>query len=304
MLSRVVARMLPYFPRSLVGAVARKYIAGDDLPAAQAKVDELVAEGFCATVDVLGEDVQTADEADQTVRLYLELLDAVTRWDKGHDAVGISCKPTQFGLRCDPSGTRERLAEVARVAVERGVFMRLDMEDSSITDPILELYRELHAKYPRQVGCVLQAMLFRTRDDTATLLAEPSHDVRLCKGIYKEPAELAWQGRKGVRENFLELGKQMLDAGLRVRMATHDLWLIERLRAYVEERAIDPATVEFQALLGVPVLKTLGALRDAGFPVRLYVPYGGSWYAYSLRRLRENPKVAGQVMRGMFSRQK
>ncbi len=165
------------------------------------------------------------------------------------------------------------------------------------------------------MGCVLQAMLFRTRLDAARLADEERarpeghgavhrHDVRLCKGIYQEPSDRAWQEFEGVRDNYVHIARTLLAGGVRLRAATHDRYLIDAVEALGQELEIPPGDIEFQALLGVPIKKTLARLRDRGHPVRIYVPFGSAWYAYSVRRLRENPAVVGHVMRAMFRGQR
>jgi proline dehydrogenase len=303
-LSRMVARSLPYLPRGMVARVARRYIAGDDLAAARQVAEDLVRAGFHATLDVLGEDVGHPAEGDRSLQDYLDLARAIPTWQGGAERLSVSLKLTQFGLRFEPEACADRLDRLAEECASRGVFLRLDMEGSATTDRILGLYRAIQANHPGGVGCVLQAMLFRTRLDAGGMAGSPHHDVRLCKGIYREPPEIAWQDYQGVRENFVEVARVLLAGGVRTRLATHDDWLIRALRELVRELGIGPGQVEFQALLGVPILKTLAELRDAGHPVRLYVPYGRAWYAYSLRRLRENPAVAGHVMRSLWSRQR
>lgn len=312
MLSRFVARTLPLLPRSVVGAVARRYIAGEDLAAARGTVDELAEAGMHATVDILGEDVTSEDEADQVLGEYRAAVREIATW-RHRERVGLSLKPTQFGLRAAPEVAAARLRELLGEAREAGLFVRLDMEDSSTTDAIFTLYDELAQEAPSSVGCVLQAMLFRTRLDAARLAEEETarggqgphrHDVRLCKGIYQEPSDRAWQEFEGVRDNYVHVARTLLAGGVRLRAATHDRYLIDAVEALGRELDIPPSDIEFQALLGVPIQKTLARLRDRGHPVRLYVPFGRAWYAYSVRRLRENPAVVGHVVRAMFRRQR
>ncbi len=314
MLSRFIAHALPVLPRSIVGAVARRYIAGEDLAAARATVDELAEAGMYATVDILGEDVTSDDEADQVLEEYRAAVREIASW-RHRDRVGLSLKPTQFGLRVAPEAAEARLRALVDEAHREGLFVRLDMEDSSTTDAICALYDDLAAVAPGGVGCVLQAMLFRTRLDAARLAAQETarraqaasghrHDVRLCKGIYQEPSDRAWQEFEGIRDNYVHVARTLLEAGVRLRAATHDRYLIDRVEELGRELDIPPEDIEFQALLGVPIRKTLVRLRDLGHPVRLYVPFGGAWYAYSVRRLRENPAVVGHVMRALFRGQR
>jgi proline dehydrogenase len=174
-----------------------------------------------------------------------------------------------------------------------GNFVRIDMEDSSTTDETLRLYRELREEGLDNVGVVLQARLRRTLDDVESL-ADLKPNVRMCKGIYVEPEEIAFQEFDEVRENYVAALEKLLDGGAYVGMATHDEWLISEGKRGVEERGLKPEQYEFQMLLGVR-RRLASSLVDEGYRLRIYVPYGEHWYAYSMRRLQENPKIAGYI---------
>ena len=180
-----------------------------------------------------------------------------------------------------------------RAAAERGRFVRIDMEDSATTSATLEVYRALRAAGHDNVGIVLQARLRRTLDD-ARALADLRPSVRLCKGIYLEPEEVAFQDDREVGERFLEIAELLLDAGCFVAFATHADRLVGQARLRVVERGLAAGSYEFQLLLGVraDLADRLVAERER---VRIYVPYGRRWYEYSLRRLQENPRLATQV---------
>jgi proline dehydrogenase len=285
---RVVVRLLPAVPRRVVQRVSAPYIAGPTLADARATVASLNAEGKLATVDVLGEEITRPEEARAIAGAYREVLAAIE--DDTLDA-NISVKLTALGLKLDLSLARELLGEVVRDAGGRGIFVRIDMEDSSCTDDTLALYRELRAAGLNGVGIVLQAALRRTLADIADL-ADLQPRVRLCKGIYVEPAAVAFRDEDVIRRCFVASLEALLAAGCHVAVATHDEALI---RAALDRLGGLPRTAyELQMLLGVREGRA-SELVAAGHPLRVYVPFGRRWYEYSLRRLQENPKVAGYV---------
>ena len=292
---RAVVRVLPAVPRSVVRRVAAPYIAGSTLADARRVVASLNAQGMRATVDVLGEEIARPDEAEAIARAYRDALAAIS--EDGLDA-NISIKLTGFGLKLDEGLCRRLVFGLVEDAAARGIFVRLDMEDSSTTDPTLDLYRDLRAAGQDGVGVVLQAALRRTRDDISALASlEPS--VRLCKGIYVEPEEIAFQGFDEIRTSFVSCLDALFAAGARVAVATHDEWLIAHALARV--RGLPKERYEMQMLLGVRADRADRLVAD-GHPLRVYVPYGEQWYEYSLRRLQENPKVAGYVAKDVFGR--
>jgi proline dehydrogenase len=295
--NQLVAWMLPVVPRAIVGRVASRYIAGETLDDAVAVVRELNRQGFKATIDVLGEEITEQAQADAAVATYLEVLERIRaeRLDSG-----VSLKLTQFGLRLDRERCLRHLLTVVQAAHERDLFVRVDMEDSSLTDVTLDLVRQARARFPN-VGAVLQAYLHRTQSDAERLAAE-GIGVRLCKGIYREPPEVAFQDREDVRESYMKAARALLDGPSHVALATHDTALIAALRQHLTERATSRNNYEFQALLGVPISALLEELVREGHGVRLYVPFGSHWYPYSVRRLKENPQMAGYVFQGMFRR--
>jgi len=292
---RAVARMLPAVPRSVVRRVAAPYIAGETLEDAQRVVSELNAAGISATVDVLGEDVSRPDEAEAIARAYHDALAVIAA--EGLDA-NVSIKLTALGLQLDRMLCQTLVETLLDDAAARGTFVRIDMEDSSTTDDTLALYRSLREAGRDNVGIVLQAALRRTLDDIASLRdLRPS--VRLCKGIYVEPSSVAFQEPEVIRRSYVACLDALLAAGCRVAIATHDEWLLERSLERVEGLGGDG--YELQMLLGVRVGRGR-ELVAAGHPLRVYVPYGRRWYEYSLRRLQENPRVAGYVTRDMLGR--
>ena len=295
MLDRAIVRVLPAVPRSVVRRVAAPYIAGPTLDDARRVVSELNAARMRATVDVLGEEIAEPHEAEAIAQSYHAALAAIAA--DGLDA-NVSIKLTGFGLKLDPELCRTLVGELVRDADGRGIFVRIDMEDSSTTDDALGLYRSLREEGRDRVGVVLQAALRRTLDDIEAL-APLRPSVRLCKGIYLEPPSVAFQEFEAIRASFVACLDALLATGARTAIATHDEWLLERTLERVA--GLDRDSFELQMLLGVRGDRAR-ELVAAGYPLRVYVPYGRQWYEYSLRRLQENPKVAGYVARDVVGR--
>jgi len=292
---RAVVRVLPAVPRGVVRRVAAPYIAGETLDDARRVVKELNAAGIRATVDVLGEDVSRPEEAETIARAYHDALAAIEA--ERLDA-NVSIKLTGFGLELETALCRSLVEALVEDAATRGIFVRIDMEDSSTTDDTLDLYRALRRAGHDNVGIVLQAALRRTLDDIVTL-ADLLPNVRLCKGIYVEPSSVAFQEPDVIRRSFVACLDAILAARCRVAIATHDEWLLGQ--ALDRVAGLDVGAYELQMLLGVRAGRGR-ELVATGHPLRVYVPYGLQWYEYSLRRLQENPKVAGYVARDIVGR--
>jgi proline dehydrogenase len=293
LLDRAIVRLLPAVPKPVVRRLSSRYIAGATLDDAVRVVQRLNAKGKLATVDVLGEEVTSADEARAIAGQY---HDALARLDEERLDAGISVKLSAFGLELDLDLCRETLEAIVVDAAARGRFVRIDMEDSSTTDRTLALYRELRTGGHENVGVVLQAYLRRTFADLAGL-----EDVRLCKGIYVEPPELAYREYDAVRANFVRCLEALVAQGSHVAIATHDEYLLAEALRIVDEAGLARDRYEFQMLLGVRPDRA-DALVAAGHPLRVYVPYGTHWYEYSVRRLQENPKIAGYVAGDVLGR--
>jgi proline dehydrogenase len=285
-LNRALVRTLPAVPRGMVRRLSAPYIAGPSLEDAVAVVRRLNAAGMLATVDVLGEEIGSAEAAGEIARAYHEALARIEA--EGLDA-NISIKLTALGLELGGGLCRAHVEGLARDAARRGSFVRIDMEDSSTTDATLALFRDLRAAGHENVGVVLQSRLRRTLADTAGL-----DNVRLCKGIYVEPPGLAFQERGEVRASFVHCLEALLDAGAYVGIATHDELLVGEALRLVRARGLGRDAYELQMLLGVRAERAAELVRD-GHRLRVYVPFGTHWYEYSLRRLQENPAIAGYV---------
>jgi proline dehydrogenase len=292
-----IVRLLPAVPRPVVRRISGRYIAGESLADAVRVVRRLNVEGKMATIDVLGEEVADPAEAEKIANAYRETFEAIER--EGLDS-NVSVKLTGLGLNVRHDVCRENLEAVVRHAAERGNFVRIDMEDSSTTDETLALYRELREAGLDNVGVVLQARLKRTLADVQAL-ADLKPNVRLCKGIYLEPAEIAYRDFDSIRGSFVQILEALLELGSYVGIATHDEWLVEQGERLVAERGLGREEYEFQMLLGVRESRADELVRT-GHRLRVYVPYGTYWYQYSIRRLQENPKMAGYVARDVVGR--
>jgi proline dehydrogenase len=292
---RFVVAALPLVPRRLVGHFSRPYLAGAQVSDAVELVRALNAGRMSATLDLLGEHIHRLEDADGPRDAYVQMLEEIKR--EGLDA-NVSIKLTQVGLKLDALACYRNLRVVVVRAANLGIFVRLDMEDSSCTDDTLDIYRRLRAEGFTNTGVVLQAMLRRTARD-ADELATSNARVRLCKGIYVEPRRVAWQDRETVRRNYAFVLERLLRAGCHVGIATHDERLVWEGVRLVRELGLDRDRYEFQMLLGVAE-ELRGILVAEGHPLRVYVPFGEQWYSYSVRRLRENPRVAGAVARAVL----
>lgn len=294
LLDRSIGSLVPVLPRALVGRVARRYIAGQTQDEALTVVTRLgESEGCEATLDVLGEHVRTRDDAREMAAAFEQALQAI----KGRGLrCGVSVKLSSLGLGIDPLLCADNLDRVLSAAADARRFCRIDMEEAATVDHTLDVV-EAAKESGHRVGAVLQARLYRTPRDLERLISG-GVPVRLVKGIYLEPPEIAHTGFREIQRAFILLMERAIGAGLDLAIATHDDRLVAEARRLLEERAPLPAHIEFQVLLGVREDLRHG-LRAGGWPVRVYVPYGREWFAYSLRRLRENPRMATQITKAM-----
>jgi len=289
-IDRAIVRALPAVPRQVVKRLSSRYIAGTTLAEACDVVRELNAHGKEATLDVLGEEVTLREEAIGLRDAYRRALDTI---DEDGLRSNVSVKLTALGLKLDRGLCRADLTAVVEEAARFDNFVRIDMEDSSTTSETLALYRQIREEGHDNLGVVLQAALKRTLSDIGGL-GDLRPNVRVCKGIYLEPPEIAYQEDEIIRLNFLDALEALFDIGSYVAIATHDDWLIGEALALVERLGLGRDDYEFQMLLGVRAELGDGLVRE-GHRLRIYVPFGRRWYEYSIRRLQENPKIAGYV---------
>ena len=291
---KMVATSLPLIPKPVVRRVAAPYIAGDKMEDELRVSAQFNRDGYMVAAAILGEFVARPEESEAAAGEYVSLLDALKA--RGIDAY-IHVKPTHLGLLLDKELCVRNVTRILDTASRNGQFVRMDMEDSPTTDATLEIYRRLHDRYDN-LGIVLQARMRRTLDDIRAL-APLKPNVRVCKGIYIEPFQIAYTDPEIIRRNFVVMVDELMKNGSYVAIATHDERLVWESEQIIRRLGRDPAQYEFQMLLGVlPALRSV--IKATGHRLRVAVPYGPSWYAYSLRRLRKNPAIAGYVLKSML----
>jgi proline dehydrogenase len=295
LLHAAVLRALPLVPRSLLKRVAGRYIAGETIADVLRVARALDRQGLLSTVDVLGENATSEAEARAARDEYLRVASELAAQGL---ASQVSVKLTLLGLRFSEPLAGDLVETITEEAGKKSISVCLDMEDSTTTDAILGIYRRLRERHS-PVSVAIQAYLRRSAADVKALLPlGPS--LRICKGIYAEPPGIAFQGRREIQESYLSLLRLLVEGGGYPAIATHDPWLVDRALALVAERGLGPAQHEFQMLLGVGE-SLRGRVRASGSPLRLYCPYGPDWQAYSLRRLKENPRMIGYALKSVFS---
>lgn len=302
MFNKLIASLLPYFPKRFIWMFSKKYIAGDKLEHAINKAKELNSNGYKVTIDLLGEFINDLSEAEANKNEYLNIIDTA---QKNNIDGNYSVKPTMFGLLLDKDVCYKNIREIVKKAAEYNNFVRLDMEDSQCVDMEIELLRKLKAEFPENVGLVVQAYLHRTYDDLNNLLDLNTKDIplnfRLCKGIYVEPKEIAYKKYDEINNNYVKLLDFMFNNNIYPGIATHDKNLIDESYRLINKYNVPKDKFEFQMLLGVtPNLRK--SIIDKGYNLRVYVPFGKDWFGYSTRRLKENPKMASLIIKGIFKK--
>ena len=282
-------------PRSVVGFFSKRYIAGESIDDAIRVTRELNRQGIYATIDVLGEAVKNREEAVDSQNKALEVLDTIVNFNL---KANLSIKPTQMGLAIDEDFAYDQVRILIQKAKEINIFIRIDMEDSPYTDATFRLFRKLKQDYDN-LGVVVQAYMKRTYDDVV-VLNKIGTNYRLCKGIYIEPPAIAYKDKQIIRKNYVKDLELMLKNGNYVGIATHDEYLVNEAYRLIKELNIPKDKFEFQMLLGVRE-DLRNKINADGYKIRIYVPFGKDWYAYSTRRLKENPQMAGQIFRNIFS---
>lgn len=295
LLNNLIVSAVQLMPKSVVGFFSRKYIAGDTIEKAVQCVKGLNEKGIYATMDVLGESITNRDEAVKAKNKCLEVLDTIK---DSNLMANLSLKPTQMGLSIDEEFAYEQIKELVERAGKYNNFVRIDMEDSSVTDKTIDLFKKLRKEF-NNVGIVLQSYLKRTTSDVITL-NKLGTNYRLCKGIYIEPPTIAYRDRQEVRKNYLKSLELMFKNGNYVGIATHDEYLINEAYRMIKEKNVPNDKFEFQMLLGVRE-DLRDKINNDGYKIRIYVPFGRDWYPYSIRRLKENPQVAGYIFKNIFS---
>jgi proline dehydrogenase len=302
MLNKLIANILPHMPKKLVWVFSKRYIAGETIEDGFLASKLLNEKGIEVTIDLLGEFIKTLGEAKVNRDHYFEIINRFT----SENVVGnFSLKPTMFGLLLDKEVCYKYLRDIVALAAEKKSFIRIDMEDSECVDMEIEIYKKLQVEFPKNVGLVLQAYLRRTSKDLENLNTLNSNlnpvNFRLCKGIYIEPEKIAFKDYQKVRDMYLNNLEYMFKNKMYAGIATHDKYLVENAFHLIEKYNVPKNMFEFQMLFGVtPELRQ--SIVDKGFKMRVYVPFGKQWFKYSTRRLKENPKMATEIIKALFVR--
>jgi len=302
MFNKLIAAMLPFFPKKFIWLFSKRYIAGTKIEDAIRESKKLNAEGIMVTADLLGEFITKLKQADANTEEYMEIIET---FEKENIDGNYSLKPTMFGLLLDEEVCYQNIRKIVAKAAEYDNFVRVDMEDSQCVDKEITLFRRLKAEFPKNVGLVFQAYLMRTLDDIKGLEDLSTEDnpinYRMCKGIYVEPAEIAYKKYHEINEHFLEDIEYMFQKKMYPGIATHDKPIVEGAFKLIEKYSVPKEMYEFQMLYGVtPELRR--SIVKKGHRMRVYVPYGSQWFAYSTRRLKENPKMASLIIKALFRR--
>ena len=293
----LLATIMPYLPKVLVRPFAKPYVAGESIDSVIKIAKKLNDNGFSTTLDILGEFVNSKEEANKIKNAYSELIKNIS--SKKLDST-ISVKLTHLGLGIDSKLGEENFNSLSLIGKEYNVGITIDMENSPYTSKTFEIYKNAIIKN-KKLGAVIQAYLYRSLDDIKHLDSSLLN-LRICKGIYNESQDIAIQDRLAINDNYFEMAKSVLNGQGYACLATHDLTLIDRLESFIDENDISPKRFEFQVLYGVPMGNRLEELKSKGYKIRIYVPFGEAWFEYSVRRLKENPKIISYVLKNLFKK--
>ncbi len=295
LLDKLVVWSLPFIPKPVVGYFSKNYIAGTTREDAFRVISDLNKNGMMATIDLLGEEVKTKDQAKDAAKEYIILLEEIA--NRKLDS-NVSIKPTHMGLKLDPDFAFENIRQIVQKAKDLNNFIRIDMEDCTVTSATLDLYLKLKGEFNGHVGTVIQAYLRRTIDDITSMIRNNAN-LRLCKGIYIESREHAYKEMAIINKNFNYNLERLLQNDCYVGIATHDEKLVWHALKVINDLQLSKDKYEFQMLLGVEE-ELRDIIVNSGHRLRVYVPYGKDWYAYSKRRLKENPRMAGMIFKKIF----
>lgn len=296
LLDHLIVSLMPLVPKPFVRMVSRRYVAGERIEDMLGVVRRFNMEGVLCTVDLLGEFIHHKYQAEAAAEEYKKVLAALAAENLN---ANISVKLSQMGLLLDQTFCYDLMRDLVSTAKSHGNFVRIDMEDSPVTSDTIGLYLRLRQEFDN-VGIVLQAYLRRTMGDARYIIEQGAGHFRLCKGIYIEKRKVAYKDKELVNKNYALVLEDMFRRGAYVGIATHDEKLVWEAQRLIDQYQLRPDQYEFQMLLGVdPELRDI--ITGGGHRLRVYVPYGQEWYAYSMRRLKENPTIARYVMENMFT---
>ena len=297
LINNLLIQIIPFLPKSFIKLFASPYIAGITDDEMLSTVKNLNTKGYDTAIDILGEHVKTEKEAREITEKYANLYDEISSRSL---QANLSIKLTHIGQDLGYDIVKKNLMILTKKAKKHHNFLRLDMENSPYTSETITLYKETLEVYAN-IGIVLQAYMHRSMDDL-NALANEHLNCRVCKGIYIESEDIAYADYEKIRENYIKLVQTGLQKGSYIGIAGHDEYLINNLYQWIQDNNIPKTQYEFQVLYGVPMEKILQKLMQEGNKIRVYVPYGDNWYDYSIRRLKENPKMAGYIIKNLFKK--
>ncbi len=293
-INSIIILLIPIIPKSLIRIFAKQYVAGTTIKESLSIVKKINNNNLYATIDILGEHTKDIDEANKITDDYIILLENIS---KNNLNCNLSIKPSHIGTDISSNLFNDNLNKILDKAIINNNFIRIDMEDSSLTDISINTYNSINNK---NLGIVLQAYLHRTESDLKNL--NKNSNIRLCKGIYNEEPSIAIKNNDTINENYLKLLKLAFKKQIYVGIATHDKNLILKSIKLINDMDIKNDCFEFQMLYGVPMDKTISKLLNKNYKVRIYVPFGPLWYEYSIRRIKENPNILKYVIRNIFDK--
>ena len=297
LINNLLIQIIPFLPKSFIKLFASPYIAGITDDEMLSTVKNLNTKGYDTAIDILGEHVKTEKEAREITEKYANLYDEISSRSL---QANLSIKLTHIGQDLGYDIVKKNLMILTKKAKKHHNFLRLDMENSPYISETITLYKEALEVYA-DIGIVLQAYMYRSMDDL-NALANEQFNCRVCKGIYIESEDIAYADYEKIRENYIKLVQTGLQKGSYIGIAGHDEYLINNLYQWIQDNNIPKTQYEFQVLYGVPMEKILQKLIQEGNKIRVYVPYGDNWYDYSIRRLKENPKMAGYIIKNLFKK--
>ncbi|MBN1155610.1 proline dehydrogenase family protein [candidate division KSB1 bacterium] len=293
--NNLVAQILPFVPKPFVKIFSQQYIAGENLDDAVAKVKELMSQNICATLDLLGEEVKIKEDALHAVEMYKQILKTIHEQKLDSN---ISVKPTQMGLKIDKEFCYNNIKSLVEEAKKYNNFVRIDIEDSSCVDDTHEICMRVAKEYDN-VGTAIQAYMRRLIGDLNKLIPMKIN-LRICKGAYYwEPRSVVYKDGSIINDSYDYAMEKLLSNGCYVAVATHDEKLVFKALSIVDKYSLEPDQYEFQMLYGVD-RELRKIIVESGHRLRVYVPFGKEWFAYSIRRLKENPKMVSYIIKNTF----
>ena len=294
LVNKMILILIPMMPKFFVKIFANKYVAGIKTSQALKIVKRINNKGLSCTLDILGEHTTNSKESNAITNKYIDILDRITI---NNLDCNISIKPSHIGSDISNKNFNQNIEKLIIKADNKNNFIRIDMEDSKLTDLTIKTYKKYN-NYKDSFGIVLQAYLLRTKHDLISL--GENSNIRLCKGIYNEDKSIAIKDSKLINKNYIQLLKVAFDKNIYVGIATHDEKLINDILKIIKDNKIDKNKFEFQMLYGVPMNKTIDDLLKNNYKVRIYIPYGRNWYDYSIRRIKENPNISKYIIQNLF----